>query len=607
MKQPPLSGRYELEEIVGTGGMAVVYRAWDLKLDREVAVKVLRREYTADQTRSSQFNHEAQATSKMSHPNIVAMYDVGQDGDTRYIVMEYVKGVTLESLIRQNGTIKPQRAVQITLKILQALGHAHKNNIVHRDIKPQNILVDADGRVKVTDFGIARMVGTTTSTINGQNILGSVHYFSPEQAQGKVAGPQSDLYSVGVVLYEMVTGRVPFDGDTPMTIALKHVGETPVSPSQLSDEVSKGLEEVILKALSKDPERRYRTAFEMAVDLKRAMKMPMGGFISKSPDELQKSAQEGKKLKRRAMGWALATLVMLTLCLCAWRGWAIYEKLKTRIRVPSLVLTGLEDAQAQLDALGVTVIVSEVHSDEVIAGMVVRQSPEAGNLIYPGETVSLKVSLGREAVVVPAVTGLPRSEAVQAMDGAGLPVAQVILEISDAVPVGQVIRQSPEAGLEVAPFTEVTLYVSGECSVVPHLSGLTVDLARATLAASGLQLGGVIQAESSEVSGTVIAQSVEEGERVLWGEEVDITISRTNDALYFKEVVLPLTVKENGTTVRAVMTDGETEREIFRTVLNAGEQSVTLTADSDRAGEQTIRLYAGDELVSETKVVFGDN
>ena len=193
------------------------------------------------------------------------------------------------------------------------------------------------------------------------------------------------------------------------------------------------------------------------------------------------------------------------------------------------------------------------------------------------------------------------------MDGAGLPVGHVILVISDEVPVGQVIRQSPEAEAEVAPFTEVTLYVSGECSVVPPLSGLTVDLARATLAASGLQLDGVIQAESGEAPGTVIAQSIEEGERVLWGEEVDITISRTDDALYFKEVTLPLTVKENGMTVRAVMTDGETEREIFRTVLNAGEQSVTLTADSDRAGEQTIRLYAGDELVSETKVVFGDN
>ena len=607
MKQPPLSGRYELEEIVGTGGMAVVYRAWDLKLDREVAVKVLRPEYMADQTRSSQFTHEAQATSKMSHPNIVGMYDVGQDGDTRYIVMEYVKGVTLESLIRQNGTIRPQRAVQITLKILQALGHAHKNNIVHRDVKPQNILVDADGRVKVTDFGIARMVGTTTSTINGQNILGSVHYFSPEQAQGKVAGPQRDLYSVGVVLYEMVTGRVPFDGDAPMVIALKHVSEEPVPPSQLSDEVSKGLEEVILKALSKDPAKRYRTAFEMAVDLKRAVKMPMGGFISKSPDELQKSAQEEKKLQRRAMGWALAAVVAFALCLCAWRGWTIYERLKTRIRVPSLVLTGLEDAQARLDDMGVLADVTEVHSDEVIAGMVVRQSPEAGSLIYPGDTVSLEVSLGKEAVTVPNVAGLPRSEAVQAMDGVGLPVAQIILEISDTVPVGQVIRQSPEAEAEVAPFTEVTLYVSGECSVVPPLSGLTVDLARATLAASGLQLGGVIQAESDEAPGTVIAQSVEEGERVLWGEEVGVTISRTDDALYFEEVTLPLTVKDNGTTVRAVLTDGETEREIFRTVLNAGEQTVTLTADSNKAGEQTIRLYAGDALVSETKVTFGDN
>ncbi len=606
MKQPPLSGRYELEEIIGTGGMAVVYRAWDLKLDREVAVKVLRPEYTSDKARNSQFNHEVQATSKMSHPNIVGMYDVGQDGDARYIVMEYVKGDTLETLIHQNCTIKPIRAIQITLKILQALGHAHKNNIVHRDIKSQNILVDADGRVKVTDFGIARMVGTTSSTINGQNILGSVHYFSPEQAQGKVAGPQSDLYSVGVVLYEMVTGRVPFDGDSPMVIALKHVNEAPVPPSQLSGEVSRGLEEVILKALNKDPKKRYHTAQEMAIDLKRAVKMPMGGFISKGPEELRQEAQKARSRKRRALKGGAQALATLALGLCLWQGWSFYQKLQTRIRVPSLVLTGLEDAEARMSEMGAALNIREVYSDEVIAGMIVRQEPEAGSLIYPGDTVSVEVSLGREAVVVPDVYNLPRNEAVQALDNVRLNGNNIILEISDTVAVGHVIRQSPAAGESALPFMEVVLYISGECSVVPALDGLTIDLARATLAASGLELGGIEQIDSEAVPGTVVGQSIASGERVLWGEVVDITVSRTEEALYFKEIELPLTIEENGTTVRAVLSDGESEREVYYGTLNAGEQTLTLKLDSVQAGVQQLRLYAGDVTLCETTVTFGE-
>lgn len=604
MKQPPLSGRYELEEIVGTGGMAVVYRAWDLKLDREVAVKVLRPEYMSDRIRSSQFHHEVQATSKMSHPNIVSMYDVGQDGDARYIVMEYVRGNTLEALIRQSGAIKPMRAIQIALKILQALGHAHKNGIVHRDIKSQNILVDADGRVKVTDFGIARMVGTPSSTINGQNIMGSVHYFSPEQAQGKVAGPQSDIYSVGVVLYEMVTGRVPFDGDTPVVIALKHVSEQPVPPSQLSGEVSKGLEEVILKALSKDPARRYHSAQDMAIDLKRAVKMPMGGFISKTPEELSRESVSPRR--RRIIRWGAGVLAAAVVGLCLWQGLSFYRRLKTRIRVPSLVLTGLEDAQARMDDLGVTLNVSEVFSDEVVAGMVVRQSPEAGNLIYPQDSVSIEVSLGRESVQVPDVRNMPRSEAVQAMDNVRLSVSEVILEISGDVAVGSVIRQEPQPGDMVQPFAEVTLYVSGECSIVPQLDDLTIDLARATLAASGLELGEIVQAESDKAPGTVIAQSIESGTAVLWGEAVDVTISRTEDALYFQEAELPLTLEDNAVTVRAVLCDGDSEREVYRATLNAGEQTIVLKLDSASAGKQTLRLYAGDTLYSETTVFFGE-
>ena len=302
MKQAPLSGRYELEEIIGTGGMSVVYRAWDLKYDREVAVKVLRSELMSDEDFIRRFNHEAQAASQMSHPNIVDLFDVGQDGETRYLVMEYVKGVTLKELIRQYGRIRQQRAVQITLSILSAIGHAHENHIVHRDIKPQNILMDDDAGVKVGDFGIARVTSSTSSTSFGAQMMGSVHYFSPEQASGGVADEKSDLYSVGVVLYEMVTGRVPFDGETPVAVALKHIHEEPRDPSLVNPDVSRGLSEVILKAMSKKPEDRYQTAQEMAVDLRRALKMPMGGFIRRQAEE----SKPPRLTRKRALSIVLA-------------------------------------------------------------------------------------------------------------------------------------------------------------------------------------------------------------------------------------------------------------------------------------------------------------
>ncbi|MBQ8954539.1 MAG: protein kinase [Clostridia bacterium] len=594
-----MSGRYELEEIVGTGGMSVVYRAWDLKSDREVAVKVLRLEHTADETFIRQFNREAQAASKMTHPNIVNMFDVGQDGDTRYLVMEYVKGVTLKDMIRQQGQIEPRRAVQMTLKILAAIDHAHKNHIVHRDIKPQNILVDSEGRVKVADFGIARVVDSTSNTGTG-NVLGSVHYFSPEQARGAVADAKSDLYSVGVVLYEMVTGRVPFDAETPMAVALKHIHEKPVPPSQHNPEVSKGLDEVILKALEKDAARRYQTAAEMATDLKRALKMPMGGFLKHMPED-----DDGNK-GRRFPSWLLVSVVALVLAAALLGTWLFYERLKTRVRVPSMVMADVEDAVAQLDAQGLDYELDRRFDDSVVSGVVIAQDPEANSLIYPGGRVTLSVSMGKESVEVPDVTQKMRNEAVQLLEDADLLVGDVRLEISDDVPVGAVISQSPEGGRKAAPFSEVALAVSGESTSVPDLSGLTVELARVTLQASGLQLGQTTQEDSDAPSGTVIGQSLEAGGRVLWGVSVDLVVSAMDEMIYWTEVSLPLNIADNGTTVRAVLSDGETEREVYRSVLNAGEQTLVINLDSPRAGLQTLLVYVSDELADERTIEFGD-
>ena len=276
-----LSGRYVVEEVVGTGGMAVVYRAWDRKKRRIVAVKVLRPEFQQDAEFLRRFNREAEAASKVSHENIVNMYDVGADGDTRYIVMEYVDGTTLKEMIRQMGHLSPDAVVRMGIRILAAVDHAHVNGIVHRDIKPQNILVDSQGNVKVADFGIARLKAQQTTRVADVNssALGSVHYISPEQASGEVADEKSDLYSVGVVLYEMLTGKVPFDGDTAVSVALKHVSEEPRSMREIDPSISKALDEVVLRALRKDPAQRYQTAADMALDLRKALGKPSGGFV----------------------------------------------------------------------------------------------------------------------------------------------------------------------------------------------------------------------------------------------------------------------------------------------------------------------------------------
>ncbi len=603
MKQPPLSGRYELEEIVGTGGMSVVYRAWDLKTDREVAVKVLRLEYLTDDDFVRQFNREAQAASQMSHPNIVNMYDVGQDGDTRYLVMEYVKGITLKDLIRQNGQIKPQRAIQMSLKILAGIDHAHKNHIVHRDIKPQNILVDSEGRVKVADFGIARVVDSAANTGNG-NVLGSVHYFSPEQARGAVADEKSDLYSAGVVLYEMVTGRVPFDAETPMAVALKHIQEKPEPPSKYNPEVSPALDEVILKALEKEPSDRYQSAAEMATDLKRAIKMPMGGFL-KRPGTSRDVKNNGKKI-RKWTTWLLVCMVTAALVVALLGSWQFYERLKTRVRVPAMVLADVEDAQAQLDAQGLIYTIERRYDDDIVSGAVISQDPDAGTLLYPGEEVRLEVSLGREFVTVPDVTMYTRNDAMVELEAAGLVLGAVDLDISDEVPVGAVIRQTPAGGESIPPFSEVDLVVSGETTAVPDLENLTVELARVTLAASGLQLDKVTQRESDVEGGLVIEQSIEKDTRVLWGTTVDIVVSEMDQMVYATEVSITLIIEENGTIVHATLSASDTEREIYRGVLNAGEQTINISLDSMRPGPQTLRVYAGNDLKEERTVVFGD-
>ncbi len=607
-----LSGQYELRELIGSGGMAKVYLGWDLKYDRLVAIKIMHAQHLKNEDFVQRFKAEASMISQLSHPNIVNMYDTGQEGAKPYIVMEYVRGTTLRQIMeREKNRFRRdfKCTVDVILKILAALHHAHRNNIAHLDIKPQNILASEDlKKVKVADFGISRMINTTTSSMTDEgHVMGSAYYFSPEQAAGKKVDGRSDLYSVGVVLYEMVTGQKPFDGESAREVALKHMEEAPVPPSEINPAVSRGLEEVILKALRKDASKRYQSAQEFAWDLKLARRYPEGGFLS---DRKRHAVNRHKeKIHDTQKTWitvAFTAILIALLSLGAVYGWQLYERMQMRVHVPDLRMSDIDEALARLEAQGLSGKIESQYHDEVISGIVFGQSPNEGMLAYPGEEITLYVSMGKESIEVPAVSGigLNRSDAEKILSDAGLVSGGIVLEISEEK-VGTVIRQEPKAGEKVQPFTEVVLYVSGESAVVPKLDNLTVELARSTLAASGFVLGDVHEKLSEIEPGLVIAQSVAAGERALVGESVDITISQVIPESYYAEVNVTVRVEKSGDEILCMLTDASgNTREVYRDTANTGEQTIKLKLDSYVQGVHTLSIYMQDELIDEQSVVF---
>ena len=606
MNERILSGRYVLNEIIGTGGMAVVYRAWDRVELREVAVKVLRSEYSADEEFIRRFNNEARAASQMSHPNIIGMYDVGQDGDSRYIVMEYVKGRTLKEVIRQSGRLKPQRAVQMTLRILAAVDHAHKSHIVHRDIKPQNILVDGEGTVKVADFGIARAMNSTTQTYtDSNNVMGSVHYFSPEQASGQLADEKSDLYSVGVVLYEMVTGQVPFDGETAVSVALKHVQEPPRSARLLEPTVSKGLDEVILKSLDKEAAHRYQTAADMAGDLKRAIKSPKGGFVSSQPESASRAERRKKRqiATRKFRKYAIIAAVLILAGLTIYYGQMLYNSLFARIRVPNLVMLDMETAVDDLKALGLSPTFQQQHHDEIGMGIVISQYPETGAAVWPGSNVQLTVSLGKEKLMMPKLLELTRSEAVHLIEENDLVLGEVRLEISQSPP-GTVIDQSPSVNEWAKPGDVVKLTISGESAPMPELTGYTLEEAKSILVGAGFALGNVTEADSEETEGTVIIQSIQPEVPSLLSTPVDLTISRVTVKLYRASTSINIVVPPEGADVHCTIEEASGERTVYQQTLTAGDHAIKLTLESQESGAHTVRVYINKELAAEKDLIF---
>lgn len=604
-----ISGRYRIEAVVGTGGMAVVYRALDTQLNETVAIKVLRPEYESDMEFVRRFSREAEAAAKMSHENIVNLLDVGIEGDMRYIVMEYVDGRTLKEMIREEGRIHPDVALRMTIRILAAVDHAHRNGIVHRDIKPQNILVDKNGRVRVADFGIARLKASQTTQLdqNG-SAMGSVHYLSPEQARGEVADEQSDLYSVGVVIYEMLTGEVPFDGDTTISVALKHVSEEPESMRIRNGGISRALDEVVMRALCKDKERRYQTAAEMATDLKKTISHPKGGFVRypKLKGETGESIREERRkrpTKQRKRSWRLLIILcvvaLLAICIA---GGLYLRQVRGTIPMPYLIGKTQAEAVQTMEMLNIDVTVVNAYSEEIPSGSVMLQSRAEGEMLRREAQITLTVSLGSQWYTLENLVGMDSQEAIDLLSEAGVAKLNLSYTQSD-LPAGTIISQEPQPG-QTSRDMPVTIRISGQSVSVPSFSGLTLEGARAVIEAEGLTLGTISEGDSADAkSGTVIAQSIAPYTQVLTGASVDLTICRPQEIRYAPDTALSLVVPLNGLEVSIEMLtpSGET-MQVYKSELSEGTHRVNLS--STERGLHNVYIYLGGVLFENMQMDF---
>lgn len=480
-----LDNRYELVEFIGKGGMALVYRALDHRTGHDVAVKILRPEFNQDQEFLSRFDREATTASKMSHHNIVNLLDVGVEGDIHFLVMEYVRGRTLKEVIRQKGALPPAVAAQIGIRILSAMQHAHKNGIIHRDIKPQNILVHADGHIKVGDFGIARVAGSNTISTD-DSVMGSVHYFSPEQAKGESVTFASDLYSVGVVLYEMLTGQPPFDGETPVAIALQHISGTPRPMSEMNPAVPPAMERVVAKAMEKRPEKRYQSALEMAQDLQRALQEPDGTWLGRLPDrpqaqqetEKQPAGGTTRQMPVRSSAWfwtrigaaALAALVLFAMIFGTVK---IYDQIVNTTEAPYCLDETEKNALRLIAKAGLRAEISRVTDSFKPAGTVVLQSPEYATSMRKGETVFLTISTGPEEQPVPKITDINVEEARNELETIGFTLLAMPDRVLSSTPWDTVLSQDPAAGEMLPSGSVVQVTLSGGMVTLPDMVGKT--------------------------------------------------------------------------------------------------------------------------------------
>ena len=531
-----LGNRYEILEKLGGGGMAIVYKSRDTFLNRLVTIKVLRPEFTSDDDFIHRFRREAQAVASLSHTNIVSIHDVGREDVVHYLVMEYIKGDNLKNIIRQKGRLDPEEAVRIAAQVCEALDHAHANNIVHRDVKPHNILITTEGRAKLTDFGIA-MEATSGTITRTDTIMGSVHYLSPEQARGETATPRSDIYAVGILLYEMLTGQQPYCGDSPIAVALKHIQETPPPVDEVNPQVPADLAAVVKRAMEKRPEERYRSAAELARRLEiilddtaqNTVILPVGGKEPRTgPGKPGDMSLTGK------WSWVIGLAVLLGGLLAG----VIYGFFKYMdvepITVPNVVGENIERATNELELLELDVKIQEVYDEAPIDQVIDQDHGPDDPPVKPPREITLTVSKGQEMVKVPDLSENTVPEASAELKKAGLILAQPPVEdFSEDVEKGLIIEQHPAAGGNVAKESSVTITVSKgpkpKSHNMPDLRGKTLNEAMSLLAEKNLIIkeGHVAREESAEyLRGQIIRQEPAPGTGVTEGTDVRLVVSK---------------------------------------------------------------------------------
>ena len=570
-----LGERYEILDKIGTGGMATVYKAKDTLLNRNVAIKILRDALEDEKGIVTNFVREAQSSASLSHSNIVSVYDVGETDGLSYMVMELVDGITLKQYIKQKGMLPWQEACGYAIQIGQGINEAHAQSVVHCDIKPQNIMMTDDKILKVTDFGIAKAVSTGTTVVGG-TALGSVHYISPEQARGGFTDARSDIYSMGIVLYEMLAGRVPFDGDNAVGVAMKHLEEEPVDVKCINLDIPQDLDYIVMKAIKKEQAQRYQTVQDMLNDLHAVLASePLPSKISEEspePEEIDEETDDGlfdeeiqnvtseleenqrrvrtnrreadakrikaqKEANRNAALLAVATIAVIILLGVA--AYSIITNFVLRTSVPDFTNMTVEEARQLADKHGLIIPDEDIEysiSDIVGDGRVISQEPEKGGSVEKNTAVKIVVSLGSRGgnIPVPELINKTRNEALELIGQAGLKFT-IIEENSNVVPAGNVIRQTPVAGTKLFADDYVTVYISkgittattgpAAMTTVPYILNVDIDAARNMLANAGLSLAGISVANSYSPYGTIISQSVASGTSVPQGSSVSVTIS----------------------------------------------------------------------------------
>jgi serine/threonine-protein kinase len=622
-----IAQRYQILDTIGKGGMAIVYRAIDLRTGHSVAIKVLRPEFNQDEEFLSRFQREAEAASKVSHHNIVNLLDVGMDGDSRYLVMEYVQGKTLKDVIRDKGKLPYATAGQIAIRILSALQHTHRNGIIHRDIKPQNILVQSEGHIKVADFGIARMANSSTLT-KGDSIMGSVHYFSPEQAAGENVAETSDLYSVGVVLYEMLTGQVPFEGDSPVAVAMQHLHNLPRPISEISPDVPAAVAHVVMVAMEKEPRYRYQSALEMATELKKALEgkadpayqksdsQPISGLSGQTTGSMKRVLRRkspfrqarSKQMARRVFFWSASILMAVGVFYGLYLGGtAIYSSLVNGTRAP--VVTGVDEQTAvlQCQQAGLKTEVVYVFHDTIPSGVVILQTPEFDTEMRKGETIVLHVSKGPNVQGVPSLKGSLSSSAVLTLQSLGLAL-EVTEKVTSPEPVNTILSQTPEAGSAFAAGDTVRVVLSGGSAVVPELSNMTLQEAQEALAQSGLVLGETQKEEvaDSGQDGKVLSQEPISGFQAILGAKVNVTVAESESTRHRATITLNMPETKTGVHVRVTLVDlNGVETEKYSAVHAAdSDKNPEVELYSDMPGLMTYKVYFDDELAYEEPVTL---